>query len=182
MPISPPPRSPLVLAYQRLYRGIDGLLAPFQQADDRPAAAILSDAPLALYRRMSKADRLHSLRLLAWLQAHGHNDPNLLTAALLHDCGKAAAPLAVWQRTLKVLLKLFLPAVWRRLARPADPGNFRYPFYVLRVHPDLGARWAEQSGCSPLAIWLIRYHETDPDPSDPRYPLMLALQAADAAS
>ncbi len=174
--------SSIRLTYQRLYRGIDGLLAPWRPLDDRPAASLLPPAGLTLYRRMGKADRAHSLRLLAWLQGRGYSDPNLLVAALLHDCGKAAAPLAVWQRTLKVLLKLLAPATWHRLSRPARPDEWRYPFFVLRTHPDLGAAWAETAGLDPTIVWLIRYHETNPNPSDAHYNLMLALQQADAAS
>lgn len=171
--------SPVRLAYRRLFRGIDGLLAPWRPLDDRPADALLPPAALPLYRQLSKPDRAHSLRLLTWLQAHGHTDPDLLIAALLHDCGKAAAPLAVWQRTLKVLLRLFLPSAWHRLSRPAPPGHWRYPFFVLQTHPEIGAVRAEAAGLNPSVVWFIRYHETDPAPRDA---LMLALQQADAAS
>lgn len=157
-------------------------MAPWRPVDDHLAEALLPTAGLALFRRLGKADQAHSLRLLAWLQEHGHTDPDLLNAALLHDCGKAAAPLAVWQRTLKVLLKLFVPAVWRRLARPAPPDRWRYPFFVLQTHPEIGAAWAEAAGLNPITIWLIRFHETDPNPIDPHYDLMVALQQADAAS
>lgn len=174
--------SPARLTYQRFYRGIDGLLAPWRPIDDTPAEALLPPAGLALYRRMGRADRAHSLRLLAWLQAHDETDPHLLVAALLHDCGKAAARLAVWQRTLKVLLKLLAPAAWRRLARPAQPDGWRYPFFVLQTHPHLGAAWAEAAGLDPVVVWLIRYHETAPAPGDACYHLMCALQQADAES
>lgn len=183
MPASVPLRASSVrLAYQRFYRGVDGLLAPFRPVDDQPAERLLSPAGLTLYRRMGKVDRAHSLRLLKWLQANGYSDPNLLTAALLHDCGKAAATLAVWQRTLKVLLKLLAPAAWLRLSRPSQPNNWRYPFFVLQTHPELGAAWAEAAGLAPTVVWLIRYHETDPHSGDLHYDLIYALQLADAAS
>ncbi len=158
------------------------MLVLWRPIDDRPAEATLAPGGLALYRRMSKADRAHSLRLLRWLQAHGETDPNLLSAALLHDCGKAASRLAVWQRTLKVLLKLVAPAAWQRLARPSQPDGWRYPFFVLQTHPRLGAAWAEAAGLDPIIVWLILYHETDPHPGDAHYHLMCALQRADAAS
>ncbi len=167
---------------QRLYRGIEGLLAPLRRIDDRPAVEVLTVDTLPLYLRLSKPDRAHSLRVLAWLRRHGHTDPDLMAAALLHDCGKAAARIGVWQRTLKVLLKRTDPARWRALSRPADRKSWRYPFYVLRHHPDIGGQWAEQAGCTPKLVWLIRFHEVDPDPADPRYALMRGLQDADAAS
>lgn len=179
---APRPLPPVRLAWQRLLRGLDGLLAPWRQLDDGPAETLLAPTALTLYRRMSKADRAHSLRLLAWLQTHAQTNPDLLVAALLHDCGKAAAPLAVWQRTLKVLLKSFAPALWRRLSRPAQPDHWRHPFFVLQTHPNIGAAWAETAGLNPTVVWLIRFHESDPDPLAAHYQLLVALQQADAAS
>ncbi len=167
---------------QRLYRGLENLVSPWRRVDDRPALAMLDVATLPFYLRLGKPDRAHSLRVLAWLRGHGFRDPDLMAAALLHDCGKAAARISVAQRTLKVLLKRFSPSRWEQLSRPAEPGSWRYPFYVLRHHPAIGAHWVEQAGGAPDLVWLIRLHEVDPDPADPRYALMRGLQDADAAS
>jgi len=169
-------------AFQRLYRGVDALLAPFREVDDSPAAAILSPAAFRLYRQMSKTDRAHSLRLLSWLRRHGYEHPALLTAALLHDAGKAQARLKVWQRTLKVLLRHGWPGLWYWLARPASPRSWRHPFYILQAHPQIGAELARQAGCDELTCWLIRSHETDLAPDHPQLAYHNALQDADAAS
>ncbi|RME80415.1 MAG: hypothetical protein D6775_16275 [Caldilineae bacterium] len=173
------PRPPVLL--HRIFRGVDGLLAPYRQIDENPARALLSEQALVLFQSMSKADRAHSLRVLHWLQAQGYRQPDLLVAGLLHDCGKAEAKLAVWQRTLKVLLKSFLPRAWFWLARPAAPHSWRYPFYILHIHPQLGAQKALAAGCSELTAWLIAGHERRPDPLHPHYPLMRALQDADGS-
>ncbi len=168
---------------QRLYRGVDGLLAPWRGVDDGPAPVVLSPAALALFRQMSPADRAHSLRVYHWLLDHGYEQDELLRAGLLHDCGKAAARLAVWQRTLKVALKKLAPGRWRRLSSPTAPGSWRYPFYVLADHARIGGEWAAAAGCSELACWLIVHHESDfADDNDPRYDLLWALQQADASS
>lgn len=167
---------------QRIYRGIDALLTPYRALDDTPAQALLPPAAYQLYLQMSKTDRAHSLRLLAWLQTHGYDQPELGKAALLHDVGKAQADLWVWQRTLKVLLRPLCPSVWRWLTRPAAPDSWRYPFYVLQYHPQIGADLAQQAGCDPLTCWLIRYHETDLTPDNPHFALHQKLQLADSAS
>lgn len=168
--------------YQRIYRGVDGLLAPFRHVDDSAAASVLSPAGLALFRRMSKADQAHSLRAYRWLQENGYEQEALLQAGLLHDCGKAAVRLAVWQRTLKVLMKTLAPAWWRRLSAPTTPQSWRYPFYVLATHAQIGAQWAQDAGCSELTCWLIAHHESRIPRQHPRYPLLRALQDADGAS
>jgi hypothetical protein len=167
---------------QRLYRGVDGLLAPFRVVDDGPAAAILPPAALALFRQMSPADRAHSLRVHQWLLDQGCDQRDLLAAGLIHDCGKAAARLAVWQRTLKVLLKKLAPGLWRRLSAPAAPDSWRYPFYILAEHARIGAEWAEAAGCSELTCWLIAHHESIIPRDHPYYDLQWALQTADASS
>ena len=167
---------------QRLRRGIDGLLAPFRQVDDAPAAAFLAPEALALFRRMSAADRAHSLRVYAWLRSRGVAQRDLLTAGLLHDCGKAAANLAVWQRTLKVLLHKLAPGLWTKLSAPASPGHWRYPFYILADHARIGADWAEAAGCSELTCWLIANHESEIDFTHPRASWLQRLQDADASS
>ncbi|NOZ70792.1 MAG: hypothetical protein GXP38_02590 [Chloroflexi bacterium] len=170
------------LILQRIYRGIDALLTPYRPIDDTPAQALLPPSAYQLYLEMSKTDRAHSLRLLAWLQTHGYEQPDLLQAALLHDVGKAQANLWVWQRTLKVILRRLWPRLWYWLARPVPPDSWRFPFYVLQAHPQIGAEQAQQVGCNALTCWLIRYHETDLPLDHPKFALHQALQRADSAS
>jgi len=170
------------MLWRRLYRGVESLLAPFRRVDDEPAAKFLSAEAFSLFQRMSLVDRAHSLRVYFWLQQHGHDEVDLLTAGLLHDCGKAAAHLNVAQRTLKVLLKWFFPPLWRRLSTPVAPEHWRYPLYILARHPQLGAEWARQAGCSALTCWLIAHHEENVPSDHPHYPLLRALKDADAAS
>jgi len=53
-----------------------------------------------------------------------------------------------------------------------------------RVHPEIGARWAEGAGCSSLAVWLIAHHQSLADQDDDywednRGRLLAALRWAD---
>ncbi len=143
---------------------------------------MLSAEALSLFRQMSRVDQAHSLRVFAWLIHQGYQDHDLLVAALLHDCGKAAAKLSVWQRTIKVLLKGLSPSLWRKLAAPAPRKSWRYPFFVLQEHPKIGAEWARAAGCSDLTCWLIAHHEETVSADHPHADLLLALEYADAAS
>jgi hypothetical protein len=147
------------------------------------AANILTPAALALFRSMSIQDQRHGLDVYAALRQAGHTNPDLLAAALLHDVGKAAAPLPAWQRAIIVLLGRFAPRLLARLSRGELPQGWRRPFVVHAQHPQVGAHWAQQAGCSPLTVALIRRHQdelalcqTNQTQEDR---LLVALQAAD---
>ena len=109
---------------------------------------------------MARNDQRHSLNVCATLRQAGHEDPALLTAALLHDAGKAAGRIWLWQRALAVLLQRWTPRLLCWLERGTwrsstgfhvQAPRWRRGFVVNRLHPELGARWAAEAGCSPPA-------------------------------
>lgn len=117
----------------------------------------------ALFTAMPLPDQRHSLNVLYALQAQGYRlpaDRDLLAAALLHDAAKAGH-VRLWHRVTLVLLALTQPGrrLLRWLARPAAPGHWRYPFYVIADHAALGAAQAQAAGCSPATAWLIEHHQ-----------------------
>ena len=123
--------------------------------------AVLTAAQLALFNRFSPNDQWHGYRVMRALQTAGHDRPDLLTAALLHDIGKTKLPISVWERSLIVLGQTFLPgkaAEWGR----AEARGWRRPFVVKARHPAWGAEMAEQAGCAPLTVSLIRRHQDAP--------------------
>lgn len=128
---------------------------------------ILPPAAQALFWRMLPGDQRHSLAVLRTLMRWGETHPALLQAALLHDVGKAAAPLSLWERALVVVGRALCPRPWRSaLAR--WPLLRRWAARVRRyqAHPEIGAVWAEEAGCDPLAVALIRRHQEELDPAD----------------
>ena len=108
--------------------------------------------------------QLHSLNVLNTLQRAGWHDPDLASAALLHDAGKSAAAKAglsfnAWVRTALVLMEAFAPGLAARLSVEEAEGGWRYLLHVHLTHARIGARWAEADGCSPLTCWLIAHHQ-----------------------
>jgi len=78
----------------------------------------------------------------------------------------AAAWLPAWRRAIIVLLNRFAPRLLARLSQGEPQGcavslsrGWRYPFVVHARHPEVGARWAQEAGCSPLTVALIRRHQ-----------------------
>jgi hypothetical protein len=139
------------------------------------AHRVLPAALAGLFDGMPVADRRHALDVAGRLLAAGHDDPDLLAAALLHDVAKGHR-MRLWHRIAGVLLGAFAPAVLRRLANP-DRRSWRHPFHLYLHHADLSAQRVAAAGGSARACAFIR---GDAAGEDAR--LQRALTDADDAS
>ncbi len=138
------------------------------------AFRLLREPEQRLFSTMTLRDQQHCLDVYNRLRQQGHDDPELLAAALLHDVGKGR--IALWHRVAYVLLSAATPGLLRRLAVPGDGPNWRAALYRCRHHPELGAELARQAGCPTQVVALI--HGENVDAQDGR---LAALQAADEA-
>jgi hypothetical protein len=136
---------------------------------------VLPTPAQALFRAMPVADRRHGLDVAHRLLASGHDDPDVLAAALLHDAGKGHR-LRLWHRVSGVLLEAVAPGTLRRLASP-DPSSWRYPYHLYLHHEAISAKMAVSAGCEPRTGDFIRGQPGETDAS-----LQAALKAADDAS
>ena len=82
---------------------------PFSEAVWQVICHHLNIREQALFKQHSLSDQWHSYHVFCTLQEAGHNQPDLLTAALLHDVGKSRMPLAIWERVLIVLAQATVP-------------------------------------------------------------------------
>jgi hypothetical protein len=158
------------------------LTARVSDEEVRRATRALTPEAQTLFRRQAAQDQRHVLAVCRALRRAGHTNPHLLAAALLHDAGKAATRLSVIHRSVIVLLGRFAPALLTRLSR-GEPGWWNRPFAIHARHAEIGAHWAEEAGCSALAVALIRRHEEEPTGGlTEEGRLLAALQAADDAN
>jgi hypothetical protein len=158
------------------------LTARVSDEEVRRATRVLTPAAQVLFRRQATQDQRHALDVYHTLRQAGHTNSHLLAAALLHDAGKAATWLSAVHRSIIVLLGRFAPTLLARLRR-GEPDGWSRPFVIHARHSEIGARWAEEAGCSPLAVDLIRKHEEGPtDGLTEKDRLLAALQAADDAN
>jgi hypothetical protein len=144
------------------------------------AREYLPPGALDLFATMPRYDRRHALDVLGTLRREGYAEPDLLTAALLHDAGKTArdrGPLRLWHRVMVVLLRALSPRRLEALARD-EPGSWRQPFFVQQNHAAIGAELALRAGCSPATAELIRQHEDPITATDD--PLLAALKRVDS--
>jgi hypothetical protein len=124
-------------------------------ADEAALAHRVLPAALAdLFDGMPVADRRHALDVAGRLLAGGHDDPDLLAAALLHDVAKGHR-MRLWHRIAGVLLQAFAPGVLRRLASP-DPRSWRHPFHLYLHHAALSSQRVTAAGGSERAATFIR--------------------------
>ena len=118
---------------------------------------LLDPGELRLFERMSRFDRRHCLDVYHTLTRAGHDDPLLLRAALIHDCGKVAddgrtIPLVYYG--LFVVMKRFAPALYRRAA--GDGRGPLWPFAVHAAHEQRAAQLAEIVGSPPELVAILR--------------------------
>ena len=136
---------------------------------------VLPPSAQTLFREMPVADRRHGLDVAHRLLASGHDDRDLLAAALLHDVGKGHR-LRLWHRVSGVLLEAVAPDALRPLASP-DPRSWRHPFHLYLHHEAISAQMAVSAGCEPRTGSFIRGQPRETDAA-----LQAALKAADDAS
>ncbi|TFH37469.1 MAG: HD domain-containing protein, partial [Anaerolineales bacterium] len=110
-------------------------------------------------------------------ELEGHNDPDLLAAALLHDVGKSVHSPSVLDRIVVVLANQIIP---RRVLRwgVSDVRGWRRPFAIAAQHARWGAELTVEHGASSTLVDLIRNHQ-DPASEDTRL-LLKHLQRVDS--
>lgn len=158
------------IARRALYRLRQGLwaLAGGPAADDlEQAQGLLAPRLLTLFRRLTPAEQSHALRVLHRLQRDGFRQPELLTAALLHDVGKSLYPLNLWARAAIVLGHALAPG-WAARAGEGEPRSWKRAFVVARQHPTWGAALAAEAGADPGMCALIRHHQGGADSTAPQ--------------
>ena len=161
------------LASRALYRSrqLFGSVRPrVDEALRQLAFALLNDGQRQLFSSMTTRDQQHCLDVYNALCKGGHDDGDLLVAALLHDAGKGKIEL--WHRVAFVMLEATSPRLLDRVVRPGDGDNWREALYRCRNHPELGAELARKAGSSERVAGLISEHA----PEDRQF---AALKAAD---
>lgn len=168
---------------QRCRQGVGALLAFARSPDLGLARQYLTKCEYQAFVSMSRADQLHSLQVLrSVLDLNPEAPRGLPAAALLHDVGKSRYHLAVWQKSLSVLLKRFAPGLSQRLSQDGALSWWRAPFTVLQRHPAWSGDILRRCGSDPSVIWLAEHHQVPAArcQDHPLYPLLVTLQQADA--
>jgi hypothetical protein len=128
----------------QFFAAISARLTPDERSR---VAGVLSPGELRLFERMPRYDQRHCLDVYQILRRAGYDDPLLLRAALLHDCGKIdddGRPIPLIYYGLFVVLKRLVPQLYAWAARDGR-GPLRR-FAVHAAHDERSARMAEAAG------------------------------------
>jgi hypothetical protein len=170
-----------VYRVQQFIRAVGAWFWP-EEIEETLLSRYLSPQGVDLFRTMPRYDQQHALSVYRTLQQQGHEEPDLLAAAWLHDAGKTAPRddgVRLWHRVAVVLMRTFWPGLLEQVGQDR-PERWRRPFYIQQHHAAIGAKLALQAGCSSATVDLIRRHEDPPGQADD--PLLAALHAADGAN
>jgi hypothetical protein len=162
-----------------LYRARQVLWALWPHVTDRELAeaeSFLGGDLFVAFRAMDDGDKRHCIDVFNAARNAGSEDRVVLTAALIHDCGKASSRedgrIRLWHRIAYVALTTVSSGLAARMAR--RPGGMR----LLRQHSERGIEIASAHGAPADVLELMRRMEDKGD-GDARVRL---LQAADDAA
>ena len=157
---------------------------PLTEQSRQEIAAVLDEEQLALFLTQSEDGQQHSYRVMQKLVEAGHDQDELLVAALLHDVGKYRRRYT-WLDRVKVVLTQRLGPKWA-VKWANGPSNWWTRAYIVKAnHPAWGAEALAQAGGSELSVALVRRHqELDPGPvgKNEEDRLLALLQWADDQS
>ena len=132
-------------------------------ADEAWAQSHLSPEEVDLWRRMSNADRRHSVRVARRVEAAlGEDAPRpVMAAALLHDVGKTDAHLGTYGR---VIATVTIALAGKKLVASWTETRGLYRRLGLYAeYPRLGAEMLELAGSDPLTVAWAREHHEPPE-------------------
>jgi hypothetical protein len=138
------------------------------------ARAHLPSNLLDLFFAQHPRDIVHSVGTARYLITHGHDEPDLITAALVHDTGKGAQ-----RRFDRVVFVLAAGAgIAGQVAKPSSRLEWRRAAARSLHHAEAGAARLEAAGAPEHIVQLVREHHAREGGDD----MLTALQGADAAT
>ena len=143
-------------------------------ADEKLAGHYLEAPLLELFLGQESRDVVHAANTARWLLDRGHDDRELIRAALLHDIGKGE------QRRRDRVAHVIAAAtgIGGVVADPQSTIEMRRAVARSRLHAATGAEILQDYGVAPRLVELVKNHHSDPG----RDAMLKLLQEADSAT
>jgi hypothetical protein len=169
----------------RFKQGIQAIFAFRHTIGDDQLADVLTPEQIAIFRLLPHVEQLHSVNVLNTARQSSSDIPHdLAVACLLHDVGKSRFPLALWQKSLAVILKRIIPQRFEAWSKGDHGDNWRQMFTVRENHPRWSVELVQHTDITERALWLILHHGHDLEQfaNHPHYDLLRRLKQADDAN
>ena len=149
--------------FYRVFQFIQAFFPRIEPSEIRWVQSNLSLEASALFLKQSPNEQRHALNVAQSLMNKKPILTNtdfeiLLTAALLHDCGKSIVSIHLWQRVFIVLMQLMPPSIWSRLE--LSNTFLAYPLKIAGQHAQWGEQLAREAGLNLRVCLLIREHHS----------------------
>lgn len=152
------------------------LKARITSEDESLVRKFLTPQEQILFYRQRIADQFHALcttkHILDDIEDNEWiNRTRIIKMALLHDIGKINVFMPLWVRPAAVLLKKFVPRIYKWLVKKGNQQNthliYKY-FYTYEEHPQIGETFLREIQTEKEVITLVRMHHDQPSPNDPK--------------
>ncbi|ADY56489.1 hypothetical protein Sgly_2200 [Syntrophobotulus glycolicus DSM 8271] len=140
----------------QLYKAVFPKITPKEKAF---VEEILSPSQTNLFYQQSPVEQRHALDVAGDLPAQGLSEDEfhtLMTAALLHDCGKSLFHLYLWQRVFIVLFFHLPFSLQERICLKKN--LLTKTIRIHKRHPIWGSFLARKTGATPEVQHLIKHH------------------------
>ncbi|HEY8911613.1 MAG TPA: HD domain-containing protein [Desulfosporosinus sp.] len=149
--------------YYRVHQFIHAFFPLISSSEIKWAIDNLSPEACSLFFNQSRPEQRHAIDVAKSIMPVQHDLTQsdfhtLLTAALLHDCGKSVVPLRLWHRVYIVLMQKMPQTLWSRLEQ--SPTFLAIPLKTAAQHSIWGEDLAQKAGLSADVCRLIREHHT----------------------
>ncbi|EGW36250.1 HD domain-containing protein [Desulfosporosinus sp. OT] len=147
--------------FYRVHQFIQAFFPQIDSSEIKWAMNNLSPGACSLFLKQSRSEQRHALDVAKSIMKHQHavsnsEFQNLLTAALLHDCGKSIVSIRLWHRVFIVLMQKMPQCIWSRLE--TSQTIFALPLEIATHHAAWGGCLAQEAGLNPEICLLIREH------------------------
>lgn len=149
--------------FYRVHQFINAFFPRIDSSEIKWALDNLSPEACSLFLKQPPPEQRHALDVAQSLMKDKHaftypDFQNLLTAALLHDCGKSVVSIRLWHRVFIVLMQKMPHPMWSRLEHSHTA--LRLPLRIATRHAIWGGYLAQKAGLNPEVCLLIREHHT----------------------
>ncbi|HZK84232.1 MAG TPA: HD domain-containing protein [Desulfosporosinus sp.] len=147
----------------RVHQFIDAIFPHINPSEITWALNNIPSEACSLFLKQSLTEQRHALSVAQSIMNEKDtltplNFQNLLTAALLHDCGKSTVSNRLWHRVFIVIIQKMPQSIWSQLERGHTV--FAAPLKTSSQHAIWGSDLAERAGLNPVICLLIQEHHS----------------------